>query len=147
MGELVAKIIVSHCEARDIIAWKYGLRNEQAPANELVGLKSLDLSFNKLGAEAAKALSFALKHDRYLLSLNLRHNQFSNEDATSICASLSHNKTLFNLDLRSNIKIKQKVYRKIAVKLLENYTLVGKMTPSNVWTKDRLYFNNDLLVV
>jgi Leucine-rich repeat (LRR) protein len=49
MGELVSKIIVGHCEARDIIEWKYGLRDEQAPADELVGLKSLDLSFNKLG--------------------------------------------------------------------------------------------------
>lgn len=74
MGEIVSKIIVGHCEARDIIKWKYGLRDEQAPAHELVGLKSLDLSFNKLGANAANAISLALKQDRYILSLNLSQN-------------------------------------------------------------------------
>lgn len=91
MGELVSKIIVGHFEARDVVQWKYGLRNEQAPSHELLGLKSLDLSFNKLGAEAAKALSLALKHDRYLRSLDLRHNQFSNSDALSILESLKNN--------------------------------------------------------
>lgn len=53
-GELVSKIIVSHCEHRDLIYWKYGLRNELPPIEAVVGLKKLDLSFNKFGEKAAK---------------------------------------------------------------------------------------------
>ena len=53
-GELLSKIIVSHCEYRDNVYWKYGLRDELPPTSAVIGLKKLDLSFNKLGEKAAK---------------------------------------------------------------------------------------------
>jgi hypothetical protein len=73
-GELIARIIVAHCEYRDQVYWKYGLRNEVPESSAVIGLKKLDLSFNKLGEKACRYIGQALKADRYLLSLNLRSN-------------------------------------------------------------------------
>lgn len=122
----MAKIIVAHCEFRDEVYWKYGLRNELPPVEALVGIKQLDLSFNKLGEYAICAIGKAVKADRYLLALNLRYNQIQNYQALNLITSLNHNNSLFNLDLRDNLDVKQKVFRKLALKLLESYTSVGK---------------------
>lgn len=73
-GELLSKIIVAHCEYRDQVYWKYGLRDEIPHPSAVIGLKKVDFSFNKLGEKACKYLGQALKADRYLLSLNLRSN-------------------------------------------------------------------------
>lgn len=60
---------------------------------------------------------------------------------------MSDNHSLFNLDLRDNIKIDQKVYRKLALKLLSSYTTVGQATPKDIWEHEQRYFDSDLLVV
>ena len=73
-GEIISKILIHHCEHRDETYWKYGLRGEVPPPSELVGLKLLDLSFNKLSEKACYNLGKTLKTDRYLLALNLRSN-------------------------------------------------------------------------
>jgi hypothetical protein len=76
---MISKILIHHCEFRDEIFWKYGLRNEVPPHEEVVGIKLLDLSFNKLSEKATYLIGKTLKTDRYLLALNLRSNQVSNE--------------------------------------------------------------------
>jgi hypothetical protein len=48
-GEIISKIIVKHCEHRDQIFWKYGLRNDEPPFEAITGIKRFDLSYNKLG--------------------------------------------------------------------------------------------------
>jgi len=73
-GEMISKILIHHCEYRDEIFWKYGLRNEIPPHEEVVGIKLLDLSFNKLSEKACYLIGKTLKTDRYLLALNLRSN-------------------------------------------------------------------------
>lgn len=73
-SELLAKILTHHCEFRDEIYWRYGLRNEVPKHDEVIGLKSIDLSFNKLSEKAAYFLGKTLKTDRYLLAMNLRSN-------------------------------------------------------------------------
>lgn len=60
---------------------------------------------------------------------------------------LPENHSLFNLDLRDNLGVKQKVFRQLALKLLASYTAVGKKSPAEVWSRDSMYFNSDLLVV
>jgi hypothetical protein len=92
----------------------------------LVGIKQLDLSFNKLGENAVLAIGKAIKADRYLLALNLRSNVIQNNQALNLITCLNFNNSLFNLDLRDNLDVKQKVFRKLALKLLESYTNVGK---------------------
>lgn len=146
-GELISKILIHHCEHRDEIFWKYGLRNEVPPHDQVVGIKRLDLSFNKLGDRAAYSLGMALKTDRYLLALNLRSNQIENEHALGMIQCLNDNRSLFNLDLRDNIGVQQKVYRKLALKLLSSYTKVGQATPQHIWEHEQRYFDSDLLVV
>lgn len=42
-GNLIAKILIHHQESRDEVYWKYGLRNEIPPINEVKGIKKLDL--------------------------------------------------------------------------------------------------------
>ena len=64
-----------------------------------------------------------------MLALNLKSNLIENEHAIELIQALRDNKTLFNLDLRENIGIMQKVYRKLALKLLASYTNVGSITP------------------
>lgn len=146
-GEILSKILNQHCENRDEIYWKYGLRGELPPHNELSGLKLIDLSFNKLGERACYNLGKTLKTDRYLLALNLRSNQITTEMAEQIVKQLQENRTLFNLDLRDNVNISQKVYRKLALKLLTSYTSTGQTTPADIWEREQKYFNSELLVV
>ena len=62
-GQLVARVITTHCEYRDQIFWQYGLRNELPPPHLVIGLKQLDLSFNKLSTSAAMYISRSLKTD------------------------------------------------------------------------------------
>lgn len=57
-----------------------------------------------------------------MLAVNLRANSIENRDAQDLVEQLSDNKTLFNLDLRENLDVSQKVFRKLALKLLANYT-------------------------
>lgn len=83
-GELISKILVHHCEFWDEIFWKYGLRNEVPPHNQVIGIKRLDVSFNKLGEKAIWNLGRALKTDRYLLALNLKSNLIENEHAIEL---------------------------------------------------------------
>lgn len=68
-----------HSESRDETYWKYGLRDELPPYEAVLGIKKLDLSFNKLGKKSLLGIGSALKTDRYLLSLNLRSNQITSE--------------------------------------------------------------------
>lgn len=105
-GTIISKILIHHCEYRDEIYWKYGLRNEMPPIEQIRGLKLLDLSFNKLGEKAAYTLGRALVVDRYLMALNLRSNLIENSHAEEMIQCLKENKSLFNLDLRDNNDIK-----------------------------------------
>jgi hypothetical protein len=146
-GYLVSKIVVLHCESRDELYWKYGLRNEIPPYEAVIGIKKLDLSFNKLGKRALLGIGNALKTDRYLLSLNLRSNLITNEQAVEFLACLNSNETLFNLDIRDNESMQPKFNRKLALKLLSSYTKVGQLTPEVYWAKEQHYFNADILVV
>ena len=91
----------------------------------MIGLKKFDLSFNKLGSDAAYRIAKALKNDRYLLALNLKQNLINDENAKLLLSYVEDNETLFNLDLRGNLEIKQKTFRKCAMKLLANYTKSG----------------------
>jgi hypothetical protein len=91
VGELLSKIIVCHCESRDEIYWKYGLRDELPPYDAVIGIKKLDLSFNKLGKRAIQNIGNALKTDRYLLSLNLRSNLISPEQSKELLTCLKAN--------------------------------------------------------
>jgi hypothetical protein len=65
-GELVAKIVISHGEARDEVFWVYGLRNELPPYEEIKGIKKLDISCNKLGDLTATKIARALKTDTFM---------------------------------------------------------------------------------
>jgi hypothetical protein len=38
-GELIAKILIIHGEARDEVYWQYGLRNEIPPLSAIIGIK------------------------------------------------------------------------------------------------------------
>ena len=78
-GELLSKIVILHSESRDETYWKYGLRDELPPYEAVVGIKKLDLSYNKLGKKTLLGIGTALKTDRYLLSLNLRSNLITAE--------------------------------------------------------------------
>lgn len=78
-GDLLAKIVLSHCESRDETYWKYGLRDELPPYEAVLGIKKLDVSFNKLGRRTLLGIGTALKTDRYLLSLNLKSNLITSE--------------------------------------------------------------------
>jgi len=118
VGELLAKIVVCHSESRDETYWKYGLRDELPPYEAVLGIKKLDLSFNKLGKRTLNGIGTALKTDRYLLSLNLRSNQITSEQAFELLSCLSSNNSLFNLDLRDNEQFPPKFHRKLALKLL-----------------------------
>ncbi len=60
-GELISKIVVLHCEARDETYWKYGLRDELPPYETVLGIKKLDISFNKLGKRTLLGIGTALK--------------------------------------------------------------------------------------
>lgn len=102
-ADLFTKIITAHAESRDEVYWKYGLRNELPPASQLVGIKKLDLSFNKLGSKALFNLSNVIRHDRYILAINLRANLIDNDAASLLVDSISENKTLFCLDIRDNL--------------------------------------------
>ncbi len=55
------------------------MRDELPPYDAVIGIKKLDLSYNKLGKRAIQNIGVALKTDRYLLSLNLRSNLISAE--------------------------------------------------------------------
>jgi len=66
--------VTTHNECRDEIFWQYALRDEKPPLNEIIGVKKLDLSFNKLGNQTAMYISRALKTDQYLRQVNLRSN-------------------------------------------------------------------------
>jgi hypothetical protein len=124
-GEQVAKIVSMHMEKRDEVVWKYALRDELPPTEALEGLKKFDLSFNKLGSKTVFAIGKALKNDKYLISLNLKQNMLNDENAKLLLSYLEDNETLFNLDMRYNVDIKQKTFRKCAMKLLGNYTKSG----------------------
>ena len=125
-GELVAKILIAHCEARDEVLWQYALRNELPPRQELRGLKKYDLSFNKFGFRTALGLAKALKTDQNLRQMNLRSNLIPDEGVVEFLDYLYQNESLLNLDLRDNIGFKTKSHRKLALKMLQNYTLTEK---------------------
>lgn len=74
----------------------------------MIGLKKIDLSFNKLGKFAAFHISRALKIDSYLRALNLRSNQFDEKDVESFYENMTLNQSLLNLDLRDNSGFKTK---------------------------------------
>ncbi len=124
-GDLFNKIITAHAEYRDQIYWKYGLRNEIPPADQLIGIKRLDLSFNKLSERTLFNIGKVMRHDRYILALNLRANLIDNSTASLLVNCIIDNKTLLNLDIRDNIQVKHSVYRKLALKLLSAYTQVS----------------------
>lgn len=132
-GEILSKIVILHCESRDETYWKYGLRDELPPYEAVVGIKKLDLSFNKLGRKTLLGIGTALKTDRYLLSLNLRSNLITVEQAKEFLTCLKTNNTLFNLDLRENEQLLPKFNRSLALKLLASYTKVGQLTPEVYW--------------
>lgn len=117
-GEFIAKIVIKHSEARDEIFWQYGLRSELPPPNEVVGLKKLDLSINKLGNFTAYHLSKALKNDCFLRQLNLCSNAIGKEGIFDMLDRIKQNTSLLNLDLRDNDGFKTKSHRKLALKLL-----------------------------
>jgi Leucine-rich repeat (LRR) protein len=110
-ADILAKVIVTHCECRDEIFWKYGLRNELPPHSSLRGLKKIDLSFNKLGERTVYQLGRTLAPDRYIAAVSLRSNMVENQHAVDLLYNLKDNHSLFNLDLRDNVDIKQKIYR------------------------------------
>jgi hypothetical protein len=104
------------------------------------------------------AIGKALKADNYLLAINLRSNNFDNDHANVLISYLKDNHTLFNLDLRDNLKLKAKAFRKLAIKLLANYTnmvnfhLQNHVAPNQVafedqCTKDARLFDTGLLAV
>jgi hypothetical protein len=90
-GELLSKIVISHGESRDEIYWKYGLRDELPPYEVVLGIKKLDLSFNKLGNKTLRGIGTALKTDKFLLSLDLRSNLVTVEQAKELLSCLKSN--------------------------------------------------------
>lgn len=101
-AEILSKILLKHSEYRDEVFWKYGLRNELPPPSEVVGIKKLDVSHNKLAAQTCYYFGNVLRTDRYVLAINLRSNQITHQSAKDLFACLANNNTLFNLDLRNN---------------------------------------------
>lgn len=92
----------------------------------MTSLKKLVLSHNRLTVKTVRYINRLIKSDSYLRALDLRGNDLCLEGVEELYDALKDNDSIFNLDLRQNPGLSQKLHRLLALKMLQNYTLIGQ---------------------
>jgi Ran GTPase-activating protein (RanGAP) involved in mRNA processing and transport len=85
-------------------------------------LTQLNLGYNQIGVEGAKALAAALEHNTSLTQLEQWNNQIGVEGARALAAALEHNTSLTQLNLWNN-RISVEGAKALAAALEHNITL------------------------
>ena len=122
----ICQILSTQQAVKDELVWQYGLRNETPPSDQMTSLKKLVLSHNRLTVKTVRYINRLIKSDSYLRSLDLRGNDMCTEAVEELYDALKDNDSIFNLDLRQNPGLSQKLHRLLALKMLQNYTLIGQ---------------------
>jgi hypothetical protein len=94
-------------------------------------LTSLNLGYNKIGVEGAKAIAQALEKNESLTSLYLMNNKIGAEGAKALAQALEKNESLTSLDFWNN-KIGDEGAKAIAQALEKNESL----TSLELWNND-----------
>lgn len=102
MGGLIVRILQSQTEKRDSIIWVYGLRNEYPEHIDKIGLKSIILRRNKLGKNFMSSLSRWVVYDDYMRHIDICYNKIGSESAKAFINKLKSNNSLVSLEMRGN---------------------------------------------
>ncbi|KAI9322986.1 hypothetical protein BDR26DRAFT_883122 [Obelidium mucronatum] len=86
-------------------------------------LKCIDLSFNEIGCDGAKAIASFIQEDKNLKQLHLQSNNIDSPGGTAIAKALQINDSLHYLDI-SNNSIGDKAGSQLASTLQINCTLI-----------------------
>jgi len=140
---------------KEDMLWKYTLRCELPPYEDMQGLNKLNLAHNRFTSEGVIEFAECLSDDKFVRSINLRSNAIGDKGVKAIKKMFRHNKTIFSVDLRGNEGLSgekgEVLHRQIAVQLLANYTRAGQYTLKNygetAWLQEQLFFDYKLLIV
>ena len=106
---------------------KIGVEGARALALNLANVKcltTLDLSYNKIGDEGARALALNIANAKCLTTLNLSYTNVGDEGARALALNLANAKCLTTLDLSGN-KIGDEGARALALNLANQIVLVN----------------------
>jgi centrosomal protein CEP78 len=120
-GNIIARLIAQQAQKRDQIVWSCGLRNEKVMNKDYSkGLRSINLSRNKLGKYSAEALANALGNEKYIRAIYLNNNRMDNGACKKLIYMMRKNLYILTLDLRNNPGYDEYIHSRLVMKMSKN---------------------------
>ena len=138
---MISRIIQRQAQRRDQIVWSYQLRNELPSDNNYkIGLISLNLHGNYLGAKSAKLISDSLNGDQYIRYIDLSKNLFDNSACKLFVHMMRKNNTLLTVDLRDNSGYDEFINPRIVMKMSKNIKYLYSQYQSGEYTEEEFEY-------
>ena len=136
-GEMIALIISSQTQRRDVKIWASGLRNEFPSINEYSrGLVSINLRGNKLGNYSAECICKALSHDQYIRIIDLSENNLDDSSCKKFIHMMRKNNILLTVDLRENPGYDETIYQRMIMKMSKNIRFLYQQFQNGNYTEE-----------